>query len=154
MLDYLKKWKNGVLATILGIGVYILAALSPQPPVKVPELPLARISAKEWVTTAPYTNIFGGVTVVIPKGFSTDLASIPDCVTNSLGITRDHPTIRTGALIHDWRYRTHDTTKAYADNELYRHCLSDGMERHKADAVLRAVTDLGFTAWDRGGRVD
>lgn len=145
-----KPWLKAVWGTLAGVGIYLAAIFAVQPPVvTAPDLPLRQIAAERWVTTAPYSAIVDGQLIEIPAGFTNDLASLPACTTNILGITRDHPAIRRGALIHDWAYRSHCVSKERADWLLYWVSVQDGLEQHKAEAVLRAVRDWGFVAWQR-----
>lgn len=144
-----KKWKAAIIATLGAAGVWLAAIMAHQPTVDPPPLPIVACGADEWMTTAPYTDTVCGVTMIVPPEFRCDLASIGPVLSKPLGITRDHPTIRRGALLHDWLYRTHWTTRLQADKILYQCCLADGMEPAKARAVYEAVLDWGWRAWER-----
>jgi hypothetical protein len=110
------------------------------------------LSSKEWVTTNDYhaTVTVAGVVyyVDIPKGFRCDLASLGS-LDRPLGIERDHPAIRRGALLHDFLYRTRKYPRHIADLILYQCCLEDGMDPKKARAVYEAVRIWGGEAWGR-----
>lgn len=146
----MKQWRKAIFGTIGAIGIWIAAVISLQPNVTPPPLPLERVGQTEWSTSARYQDVFTVSGVVyridIPKGFRCDLASIGDILAKPLGIDRDHPAIRRGALIHDWSYRTGIVSKETADLILYQACLADGMEPSKARAVYEAVRLWGFTA--------
>lgn len=143
------NWRNAILGTLAGLGVWLAAIMEPQPSVEPPRLPVVACGVNRWVVTNDYTTTINGVRITIERDFVTDYASIPPAVTNALGITRDHPTIRRGALAHDWVYRYHTMTKDQADMLLYHACIEDGMTLKKARAVMEGVRLYGFLAWDR-----
>lgn len=147
-----RKYRSRVLATLGLMSVWIAAIVAVQPAVTPPPLPLVQVSAKAWATTNIYrdTVTVAGVdyTVDIPSGFECDLASLGP-LDIPLGIERDHPAIRRGALNHDWLYRTKKYPREIADLILYQCCLQDGMEPAKARAVFDAVRVWGGAAWGR-----
>ena len=144
-----RQYRNAILGTLGAIGIWLWAIYSVQPTVVPPPLPLAACGANHWVTTAAYTTTVNTITVIIPAGFTNDLASIPEQAQKPLGITRDHPTIRRAALVHDWLYHTKEYPRVTADLLLYYACLDDGMEKAKAKAVFEAVKLWGFVALDK-----
>ena len=143
-----------IIATIGAAGIWLGAMLATQPSVIPPPLPIVALGAKEWVTTNDYhsTVTVAGVAyrMDIPKGFTCDLASLGS-LDRPLGIERDHPAIRRGALIHDHLYRTKRYPRYIADLILYQCCLEDGMEPKKARAVYEAVRIWGGEGWGRQG---
>ena len=147
-----KQWRVRILATIGAAGIWLGAMLATQPSVNPPPLPIMALSSKEWVTTNDYhaTVTVAGVaySVDIPKGFRCDLASLGS-LDVPLGIERDHPAIRRGALLHDFLYRTRKYPRHIADLILYQCCLEDGMDPKKARAVYEAVRIWGGEAWGR-----
>jgi hypothetical protein len=144
-----RQYRTAILGTLAAAGIWLAAILAQQPTVTPPPLPLASCGARQWVTTAAYTGTVEGITVIVPSGFTNDLASIPGPAQEAIGITRDHPAIRRGALFHDWIYRTKEWPRETADLVLYYACLDDGMDKDKARAVLKAVQLWGWLAWER-----
>lgn len=143
------KWRKAVLGTLGAIGIWIAAVVAVQPNVPAVPLPLKQIGDARWVTVTAYTTTIATITVIIPAGFTNDLASIPRPAQEAIGITRNHPSIRRGALVHDWLYHSKEWNKEAVDLLLYYACIEDGMDRKKAMAVLKSVQLWGFIAWDR-----
>jgi hypothetical protein len=143
-----RKWAAGIFGTIAAIGVYAGAMWYSQPDVQVPPLPVAAVSAHEWVLTNDYQTAQSGYTFRFKAGFRTDFASIPSILSPRLGLTPDSACLRRGALIHDGCYAARLTDKDAADELLRDAVEADGCEPHKAAAVWQAVHDFGFTAWD------
>jgi hypothetical protein len=85
----------------------------------------------KWVLTAPliYQSDVAGRTFVVPKGFQTDLASVPRLPVIFL-LTGD--TSSQAAAVHDYLYSSHEVPRAMAD------------------AVLREASEvIGVPAWRR-----
>jgi hypothetical protein len=145
-----RSWRVRIIATLGAASVWLGAVLSLQPDVVPPPLPIVAGGAREWVTTNVYraaVTVSGVVyRVDIPQGFRCDLASL-GVLDTPLGIERDHPAIRRGALIHDFLYRTKRYPRHIADLILYQCCLEDGMEPKKARAVYEAVRIWGGEGW-------
>lgn len=147
-----QSWRTRILLTIGAASIWLGAMFASQPSVIPPPLPIASLGQNRWVTTNDYhtsVTVSGAVYQVdIPKGFRCDLASLGR-LDVALGIERDHPAIRRGALSHDWAYRTKRYPRHIADLILYQCCLDDGMEPAKARAVYEAVFIWGGEAWGR-----
>ncbi len=85
----------------------------------------------KWVLTAPliYQSDVAGRTFVVPRGFQTDLASVPRLPVIYL-LTGD--TASQAAALHDHLYSSHEVPRAMAD------------------AVLREASEvIGVPAWRR-----
>jgi hypothetical protein len=71
----------------------------------------------KWILTKPlvYRSVVAGQTFIVPAGFVTDLASVPrlPVVYWLTGDTCDE-----AAVVHDYLYSTHMTTRAVADSVL------------------------------------
>jgi hypothetical protein len=145
--DRWRKWRKAVVGTLAAIPLAVAAIMAVQWAVDPIPLPIAPCGVNRWVTTEPYTTTIAGVTVAIPAGFTNDLASIPEKAQSAIGIQRDHPAIRRGALAHDWLYHAKTLPRATADWLLWQACLEDGMQVDKAGAVYEAVKLWGFLAW-------
>lgn len=102
----------------------------------------------QWVVAEPLVYDVGdegsGVTIVVPAGATTDLASIPRLVTNIL--PPDGPWTK-AAVVHDFLYRTHglglfDGHRWLTGKTAYT--------RAEADGVLReAMAVIGVPGWKR-----
>ena len=89
-------------------------------------------------------------TVTVPKGFVTDLASIPRIFWSLL---RPDGLYAYAAIVHDYLYWTQTTTKETADT-----ILKFGMEDFKVDsasvtAIYEAVSLFGGSAWEENKRL-
>ncbi len=148
-MNHWRQYRKAIIRSFALLGLSIAAIIAVQPSVTTPPLPLASCGAIQWVTTQPYRTVIAGEVIEIPANFTNDLASIPDFAQAALGISRDHPSIRRGALCHDWLYRTKKYNRDTADYLLWKACLEDGMDPAKAEAVYKWVLVWGWKAWER-----
>lgn len=84
---------------------------------------------------------------MVRNGFRTDLASIPRIFWRVIG----HPAsgdVVAASVLHDALYRVQVTTRAEADERLYRAMLARGANRAKAWAVWLGVRTGGWVAWN------
>jgi len=73
-------------------------------PYRVPLTYLVDGGSKCWEVSEPITYVLtNGETIVIPKGFKTDLASVPKIFNSIINTFGD---FIHGALVHDWIYVT------------------------------------------------
>ena len=82
---------------------------------------------------------------VVPKGFETDLASIPVALRSLLdrnGVSR-RP-----AALHDWCYHSHCLPRRKADNLLRRALISEGETRFRAWVYGAGVRLGGASAYN------
>jgi len=102
-----------------------------------------------------WTVVLDGKELDIPKGFETDLASIPKLFENV--IDNDDPVILCPSIVHDYLFSTHGVS--WADVPAYgltavNEILIAGMsvcganEVQKAE-VFAAVETGGFLIWER-----
>jgi hypothetical protein len=88
--------------------------------------------------------------VTVPKGFVTDLASIPAPFYSWL---RPDGSYAYAAIIHDYLYWDQNRPKELAD-EILKAAMEDlKVERVKIEAIYRAVSDAGQSAWDQNRRL-
>lgn len=91
-----------------------------------------------WVTARALKFDVGflgsGVTIIVPEGFETDLASVPGWLWWLF--PRDDPQYAAAAVLHDWLYR-------------WKHPASfEKFDRRTADAIfLEAMVVLGVDFW-------
>lgn len=90
----------------------------------------------------------GGETITVPKGFITDMASIPHALDWIPNLDRDGLSRRPAAL-HDWLYGGDRTRgKDAADNVLRAALLAEGMGNIGAFEYWYAVSKFGRSSWD------
>lgn len=78
-----------------------------------------------WAVASPLLWSGTGLTVTVPVGALTDLASIPRALRNIPNLDPDGYS-RSAAVCHDWLYRTHQLSKADADSFLRYAIVSRG----------------------------
>jgi len=90
---------------------------------------------------------YGSETIVVPRYFSYDGATIPSLAWNAMYTPFD-PIVMTPALIHDWLYANHQLEKFDADC-VFRNLLRDnGVPQSKAELMFRGVGFFGEAAWE------
>lgn len=98
------------------------------------------------LTPLAYISDVGKQTIVAQEGFLTDLASVPRL---PIAFFLAGGTAHAAAVIHDWLYTTHETTKSLADEILYEACLVCGVPKWRAWIILMGVRIGGQASWDR-----
>ena len=141
------QWRRAILGTIGAVGIWIAAMVSVQQPVIVPDMPIQRVAAQEWIFTNDYAIAASNWTVTIRAGFRCDLGSIPPQARKPLGLWPDSPSIRRAAAAHDALYASELLPRDTADALLYWLALRDGTDHAKARAVWEAVSLWGFLPW-------
>ena len=97
---------------------------------------------------APATADRGAETITVPKGFITDMASIPHVLDWLPNLDRTGLSRRPAAL-HDWLYGGDRTRgKDYADSTLRAALLLEGMPSVGAFEIWFAVHKFGRPSWD------
>lgn len=80
---------------------------------------------------------------IIPKGFETNLASIPRIIWPILAPA--HSSLIRPAIIHDWFYRKNcDFTRKQTDLILYHMIVNDGISMFKASLIYYSVRAFGW----------
>lgn len=74
--------------------------------------------------------------IVVPRGFLTDLASVPKTFRNILDI---NGVARSPAVLHDWLYTSHLFDRGRCDDLLYGALVSRGMSKLEADIYWQGV---------------
>ena len=97
------------------------------------------------VVDATY-DVFGR-SVVIPRGFEFDGASIPPLLWPVIGSPFDPRFVR-AALIHDWLYSSHLIDRKTADRAFQAVLIADGVTDWRAGLMYSAVRAGGLVAWD------
>lgn len=105
-----------------------------------------------WAVKVPLVWESPQLTLTIPVGFITDLASIPKVFRNILDVDGRS---REPAILHDWLYNTQHTTRAFADAMLREALLEYGETQATAWVYYAGVRIGGWAPWDarqqRGG---
>ena len=88
-----------------------------------------------------------GVTVVAPKFFRFDGASIP-APAWMFAYTPFHPDVMLPSLIHDWMYYNHQESREVADDMFFTLLKDNGVSNFMANAMWGAVRAGGGFFWD------
>ena len=86
------------------------------------------------------------LTLTIPAGFVTDLASIPRALRAVLDVNGPS---RDPAILHDWLYCSQRTSRAFADHMLFQALVSYGETQLTAGVYWLGVRIGGWVPWDR-----
>jgi hypothetical protein len=89
---------------------------------------------------------YKGETIVVPKYFSYDGATIPSFAWQVVYTPFD-PIVMTPALVHDWLYSNHQVDKSAADKLLKKLLTDNGAPTGKIETIYRAVEFFGDAAW-------
>lgn len=92
-----------------------------------------------------YQSDVAGQTFSIPAGFITDYASVPR-VPIAYFLVGD--TCHKAAVLHDWLYTVHITTKEIADAVLKEAAIASGVPEWRAELVWEGVAVGGRASWD------
>lgn len=84
--------------------------------------------------------------IVVPKGFSSDFASVPRLPFTYMlaGDTAHAPSV-----VHDFAYRTCLQTRRIADNVFWEAMTVTGEPRWRKILMWTAVRSFGWTTWNR-----
>jgi len=89
---------------------------------------------------------------VIPEGFVTDCASIPQFLWSVLG----HPfgkNIRKASTLHDFLYRNNVVKRKVADQMFYDALVDEGMDQDRAQVYYSGVRIGGSKAYQKGEEI-
>lgn len=104
----------------------------------------------EWVLLKNLAYIAkDGRRFVVPRGFVTDLASIPKVLRNVLDVNDKH---RRAAVLHDYLYVTQQVTRAEADALFLEAMGVVGVEAPKRYIMWAAVRTGGWIYWNKRAR--
>jgi uncharacterized protein DUF1353 len=92
-----------------------------------------------------YDSATLGRTVGVPKGFITDLASIPRVLWNVLPPIGAYDA---AAVVHDYLYRTGGCTRAQADRVLYEAMIALKVDALQARIIYAGVMVGGWKSWN------
>ena len=119
-------------------------------------LDLRAYGAKRWKLLTRYrytTDLLGGsVLLGVPKGFITDLASIPRVVRSLVPQVGRH---RGAAVIHDWLYATaniHDFSRRLCDRIFLEAMKVAGVPWYRRHMMYQAVRCGGWVFFNKQRR--
>lgn len=130
-------------------GVFLLSSCAvkqPQPaPAYVPVM--AQLGSDYWVLVAPFKNKVWKTqnAIIIPKGFVTDLTSVPQVFWSWLPKTGKY---MNAAIMHDFLYADHRCTKEQADLILKMEMELFGVPLEQTETIYQAVRLFGTHAWE------
>lgn len=88
-----------------------------------------------------------GITFIVPKGFETDLASIPKIAWPI--IAPFHSSLIRSAIIHDWLYKSNCFfTRKQSDVIFYHLLINDDVSHVKAGLIYFAVRWFGWNYYN------
>jgi hypothetical protein len=90
---------------------------------------------------------FKGETIIVPKSFCYDGASIPSIGWQMIYSPFD-PIVMLPSLVHDWIYSNHQVQKSDADKALKKLLQDNGVPWGKLQVIYRAVEAFGGAAWE------
>lgn len=103
-----------------------------------------------WLLIDPlvYESDKAGIIITVPKGFVTDLASVPRLpfaylLTGGIG--------HAAAVVHDALYTTHQVTREMADDVFYEALLLLGIPKPQAWLMWAGVRVGGGGSWEAPG---
>jgi hypothetical protein len=145
-----------LLETINASAAGVTAA-SARFPIEKPPAPFVRAFAdgSNWMLESPLIYQIGksgAHVIVVPRGFITDFASIPQ----PLRVLRDllPTTDRYGlpALVHDYLYWRQDCTREQADNIMEIAMMDAGVSLLERKVIHEGLRQFGQSAWDENSR--
>lgn len=93
--------------------------------------------------------------ITVPKGFVTDGASIPQFGWSIIGVSPFSSSVIYPAVIHDWLYATHQTTRREADKVFLRAMRSQGyLKDWQINIMYRCVRLFGGRSYKKDNLLD
>ncbi len=83
--------------------------------------------------------------IVVPKGFVTDFASVPQLFWN---ILPPWGTYGKAAVLHDWLYKTQEFSRKFSDDLLLEGMKVLGVTAWKRNVIYWGVRIGGWMAWN------
>jgi hypothetical protein len=108
------------------------------------------VDGKNWIVKEPlqYTIGVSSETVVVPKGFVTDLASIPPALQS---IIQQNGRYLLPAVVHDYLYWKQTCTRKQSDQILLLAMIENQVSDVHQVAIYNAVRAAGSFAWENNG---
>lgn len=103
----------------------------------------------EWVVLAPLRWRESDGEIVVPRGFITDLASIPRALRGVLNVNGRS---RKAAVLHDWGYCKQWASRTEIDALFRRALIAEGMHPALARTYWLGVRAGGWIYWRKRAR--
>jgi len=105
------------------------------------------VDGKNWIVRQPLTYIVGisNVSVTVPEGFVTDLASIPPALQS---IIQQNGRYLLPAVVHDYLYWKQSCTRKQADQIFLLAMIEQEVAEFHQTGIHSAVRAAGRFAWD------
>jgi hypothetical protein len=100
----------------------------------------------EWVVTDPLIGLRNSDKIIAPRGFITDLASIPRAFR---GVFNVNGLLRAPAVLHDWLYCSQRYSRAEADAIFLEAMEARGMDKATRYAVYATVRTFGWRYYNK-----
>lgn len=136
-------------ALVLSAGSVLLCGLFQTPPAPL-VMPFG--DNKDWVTAQDMVYTIGTTTekIVVPKGFVTDFASIPQPLW-SFGLS-PHGQYSRAAVIHDYLYWTQGCTRDQSDRLLVIAMKESAVHKFDELVIFQGVDKGGAGAWSTNAK--
>lgn len=100
----------------------------------------------EWVVDQPLITLRNDDKIIVPRGYITDLASIPRVFRNVFNVNGP---LRAPAVLHDWLYSSQRFTRAQSDAIFLEAMEARGIGKAERYAVYAAVRGFGWAYWNK-----
>lgn len=110
------------------------------------KLVLSDHKPNEWVVESELAYLHEGERISVPKGFITDLASIPKIFRNVLNVNGKS---RKPAVLHDYLYCSKIFERSVADYIFYKALVSEGMNAIIARTYWAGVRAGGWMYYNK-----
>ena len=133
------------------VWLFIVGPVYAQLPIPPPVVkPFA--DSRDWMLVEPVEYSIGnsGVIIVVPKGFVTDFASIPQPLW-SFGLS-PYGRFSKAAIVHDYLYWKQDCTREQADKLLLIAMKESGVSGSQQSEIYFGVRAGGEPAWESNRR--
>lgn len=123
-------------------------------PVTTGPVPLLRgfVDGTNWMVLSPMIHEIGKdspYVVIVPRGFVTDLASIPQPLQLLRGRNPSTSRYSDAAVLHDYLYWRQDCTRTQADNIMAIAMMEAGVPFLERRLVHEAVRQFGQSSWEQ-----
>jgi hypothetical protein len=122
-------------------------------PIEPPPAPFVHAFADggNWMLQSPLIHEIGEdgrYVVIVPRGFVTDFASIPQVVQVLRGVRPTTERYGVAAVVHDYLYWRQDCTREQSDRIMAIAMKEAGVSMLERTLIYEAVRQFGQSAWD------
>lgn len=110
------------------------------------KLVLVYLEDEEWLVKHPYTCSWDGGAITVPKGFSTDLSSIPRIFRSIIPVVGEQ---NGPSVIHDYCYVTKWRSRKESDRLFYEGCKAAGVHWLRRQILFSAIRLGGWAVWNK-----